>query len=165
MQFGLAAMGYAVVLVVTAAALYKRHLVQLQDPAGTSGGMAAAGDLLLFLFIGFLFLLPTVFLVWIMAKFEVLYTAYSRLLVGLSLSGPVCLSVVVFGDNYVAPSLNWLCFFRVVASPMVLVGMGISRLAARFERAKRLAWYALLVEGLTIALSLAVFVAVLFIHR
>ena len=44
MQFGLVGMGYAAVLVVAAAAaLFRQHLVELQDPAAASGGMAAAG--------------------------------------------------------------------------------------------------------------------------
>jgi hypothetical protein len=71
--------------------LYRRHLVELADPAGASGGMAAVGDTLLYLFIGCLFLIPTALLIWIIAKFEALYTAYTRFLLGLSLSAPVCL--------------------------------------------------------------------------
>ena len=77
-------MGYAVVLVFAAASLYIRHLVELQDPGAASGGMAAAGDTIFYLFLGCLFLIPTAFLVWIMAKFEALYTAYSRFLIGLA---------------------------------------------------------------------------------
>jgi hypothetical protein len=165
MQFGLVAMGYAAVLVFAAASLYARHLWELQDPAAASGGMAAAGDTILHLFIGCLFLIPTAFLIWIIGKSEALYTAYSRFLFGLSLSAPVCMIVVLFGENYVAQSLSWLCFFRVEESPIVLVGMGISRFAARFARAKRLASYALLIEGLTLALPVAAFIVAAFIRR
>jgi hypothetical protein len=128
--------------------------VELQDPVAASGGMAAAG----YLFIGCLFLIPTAFLIWTIAKFEAPYTAYSRFLFGLSLSAPVCLSVLLFGGNYVAQSLSWLWLYRVLESPIVLVGMGISRFAARFDRAKRLASYALLVEGLTVALAVGAFI-------
>ena len=158
MQFGLVGMAYAAILVVAAAALFLRHLVELQDPVAASGGMAAFGDTMLYLFIGCLFLIPTAFLIWTIAKSEALYTAYSRFLFGLSLSAPVCLSVLLFGGNYVAQSLSWLCLYRVLQSPIVLVGMGISRFAARFDRAKRLASYALLVEGLTVALAVAAFI-------
>src|SRR5229473_3442173 len=108
MQFGLVAIGYAAVLAVAAAGLYQRHLVELQDPVAASGGMAAAGDTMLHLFIGCLFLIPTAFLIRTIAKFEALYTAYSRFLFGFSLSAPVCLSVLLFGGNYVAQSLSWL---------------------------------------------------------
>jgi len=158
-------MGYAAVIVLAAAALFARHLWALQDPVTASGGMAAAGDSILHLFIGCLFLVPTVFLILILAKFEGLYTAYSRFLFGLSLSAPICLSVVLFGDNYVAESLSWICWFRVLESPIVLVGMVISRFAARFDRAKRLGSYALLVEGLTLALPVAFFTVAIFIHK
>jgi hypothetical protein len=79
-KFGLVAGGYAAVFVVAAALLYRRHLVELQDPVAASGGMAAAGDMLLHLFIGCLFLIPTAFLIGIMAKFEAMYAAYSRFL-------------------------------------------------------------------------------------
>ena len=165
MQFGLVGMGYAAVFLFAAAALFVRHLVALQDPAAASGGMAAFGDTLLHLFIGCLFLIPTAFLILIMAKFEVMYTAYSRFLFGLSLSAPVCLSVVLFGENYVAQSLSWFCFFRVEESPIIFLGIGISRVAARFDRARRLASYALLVEGLSLCLPIAAFVVAIFIHR
>jgi hypothetical protein len=165
MQFGLVAVGYAAILVVSAALLYRRHLAEMQDPVGFSGGMAAAGDSMLHLFIGCLFLIPTAFLIRIIAKFEVLYTAYSRFLFGLSLSAPVCLSVTLFGDNYVPQSFGWFCFFRILESPIILVGMGISRSAARFDRAKRFASYALLIEGLTLGLPVAAFIVAVFIHR
>ncbi len=162
MQFRFVALGYAAVLLVAAAALYRRHSVELQDPAAASGGMAAAGDTLLFFFLGCLFLVPTFFLIRIIRKIEALHTASSRFLFGLSLSAPVCASVVLLGENYVAPSLSWLCFFRIGASPFVLVGMGFSRASARSDRAKRFASYALLVEGLTLALSIAAFTVAAF---
>jgi hypothetical protein len=165
MQFGLVAVGYAAVLVFAAASLYTRHLIALQDPVAASGVMAAAGDTMLHLFLGCLFLIPTAFLIRIIAKSEALYTAYSRFLFGLSLSAPVCLSVVLFGENYVAQSLSWLYFFRILESPIVLVGMGISSSSARFDRAKRLASYALIVEGLTLGLPLATFTVAFFIHK
>jgi hypothetical protein len=152
-------------LLLTAAALFGRHLMWLQDPAAASGGMAAFGDAILYLFLGFLFLIPTVFLIWILAKSEDLYTTYSRVLFCVSLSAPVCLGVVALGENHVAPGLSWLCFYRLLESPIVLVGMGISRLAARFDRAKRLTVYALLIEGLTVALPVAGFIVSLFIHK
>jgi hypothetical protein len=165
MKFGLVAAGYAAVIVVSAALLFLHHLVELQDPAAAAGGMAAAGESMLVLFIGCLFLIPTAFLVWIMAKSEARYTAYSKFLFGLSLTAPVCMSVVVFGENHVAPSLSWFCFFRVMVSPVLLVAMGMSRFAARFDRAKRLTTYALLVEGATLLLAVAGFTGAIFIHK
>jgi hypothetical protein len=156
------ALGYSAVIVFAAASLYVRHRVELQDPVAASGGMFAAGETILYLFIGCLFLIPTAFLVWTIAKFQDLYTAYSRFLFGLSLSAPVCLIVVLLGDTFVPPKLSWLCFFRILESPIILVGMGMSRFAARFDLAKRLTSYALLIEGLTLVVLIAGFFVVVF---
>jgi len=120
--------------------------------------MWAAGDALLVIFIACLFMIPTVFLIWVIARFDSVYTAYSQFLLGLSLSAPVCLSVFLLGESQVAQSLGSLCLFRLLGSPFILVGIGISRLVARFDRAKRLVSYALLIEGLTIVAALALFI-------
>jgi hypothetical protein len=154
-QLGLIALGYAAVLVVAATLLYGRHLQELEYPAEASGGMWAAGDALLYILIACLFLVPTVFLIWVTARFEAFYTAYSKFLVGLSLTAPVCLSVLFFGENHVGESLINLCLYRLMWLPFILVGMGISRLVARFDRAKRFASYALMIEGLTLAIAVA----------
>jgi hypothetical protein len=89
-------------------------------------------------------MVPTVFLIWITARFEAFYSAYSKFLWGLSLSAPVCLSVLFFGENHVGLSLINLCLYRLMWLPFILVGMGISLMVARFDRAKRFASYALL---------------------
>jgi len=157
-QLWLVALGYAAVFAVGAILLYGRHLQELKYPAEASGGMWAAGDALLWVFIVCLFMIPTVFLIWVIARFESVYAAYSQFLSGLSLSAPVCLSVFLLGESQVAQSLGFLCFYRLLGSPFILVGIGISRLAARFDRAKRLVSYALLVEGLTIVAALALFI-------
>jgi hypothetical protein len=157
-QLGLVALGYASVLVVATTLLYRRHLQELNYPADASGGMWAAGDALLQIFIACLLTIPTAFLVWIIARFESFYKAYSQLLLGLSLSAPVCLSVLTLGENHIAQSVSILCLYRLFWSPLVLVGIGVSRLAARFDRAKRLVSYALLVEGLTLAIAVALII-------
>ena len=163
MQFGFVALGYAAVFVFAAAALFRRHLLELQDSAAFSGGMAAAGDSMLDLFIGFLFLIPTVFLIRIIAKMEAVYAAFSKFLFGLSLSAPVCMTVVLLGDR-VPQSLGWICGWRMLESPIIFVGMDIGRFAARFDRAKRLISYALLVEALTLVLPIAAFIAAAFMQ-
>lgn len=157
-QLGAVAMGYAAVLVVAAAMLYVRHLQELQYPAEASGGMWAFGDAFLYVFIACLFMVPTVFLIWVTAKFEAFYTAYSKFLLGFSLSAPVCLSVFLLGENRVGASLLNLCLYRLMWLPFILVGMGISRLVARFDRAKKFASYALLVEGLTLVIAVALLI-------
>ncbi len=117
--------------------------------------MWAAGDAFLYIFVACLFMVPTALLIWITAKFEAFYTAYSKFLLGLSLSAPVCLSVLFLGGNHVRESLLNLCMYRLMGLPFVLVGIGISRLAARFDRAKRFVSYALLIEGLTLVVAVA----------
>lgn len=91
--------------------------------------MWAAGDLMLWIFIACLFMIPTVFLILVIARFDAFYAAYSRFLLGLSLSAPVCLSVFMLGENQVAQSVGVLCLCRLLGSPFILVGIGISRLA------------------------------------
>ena len=157
-QLGLVALGYAVVLVVAAALLYGRHLQELLYPVEASGGMWAAGDAFLWIFIACLFMVPTVFLVWVIAKSEPIYKTYSQLLLGLSLSAPVSLALFTLGQNYLAQSVGVLCLFRLVWSPFILLGIGVSRLVTRFDRAKKFVSYALLVEGLTLAAAVVLLI-------
>jgi hypothetical protein len=157
-QLGLVALGYAVVLVVAAALLYGRHLQELLYPVEASGGMWAAGDAFLWIFIACLFMVPTAFLVWVIAKSESIYKTYSQLLLGLSLSAPVSLALFTLGQNYLAQSVWVLCLFRLVWSPFIILGIGVSRLVARFDRAKKLVSYALLVEGLTLATAVVLLI-------
>jgi hypothetical protein len=158
MQLGLVALAYAAVLVFAAILLFGRHLQELRYPADASGGMWAAGDAFLYIFIAGLFMVPTVFLIWITARYEAFYTAYSKFLLGFSLSAPVCLGVLYLGENHVGESLINLCFCRLISMPFILGGMGISRLVARFDRAKRFASYALLIEGLTLVVAVALLI-------
>ena len=158
MQLGLVAVGYATVLVIAATLLFVRHMQELQNPIDASGGMWAAGDAMLGVFIACLFAIPSVFLVWVIAKFESFYKTYSQLLFGLSLSAPVCLGIFTLGKSYLAQSVTILCLYRLFCSPPILLGIGVSRLAARFDRAKRLLSYALLIEGLTLAIAVALLI-------
>jgi len=151
-------LGYAAVVTVAAALLSARYLQEIAYPAEASGGMWAGGDLLLGIFIVCLFMIPTVFLVRVMAKFEGVYMGYSRFLLGLSLSAPVCLSLFYFGRSHLAESVRNLCLYRLFWSPFILAGIGVSRFLARFDRAKRLASYALLIEGLTLGIAIALLI-------
>ena len=152
-QLGLIGLAYAVVLVVSAGLVFVRHLQELQNPVEATGGMWAGGDLFLGIFIACLFMIPTVFLVWFMAKFEAVYTTYSQLLLGLSLSAPVCLGLFYFGKTHVSDNLRVMCLSRLLCAPFILVGIVVSRVVARFDRTKKLANYALLIEGLTMAVG------------
>jgi hypothetical protein len=82
----LVAASYAVVLVVSALLIYRRYLQYVRNPqdVAASSGMYAGGDLLLEIFICFLFLVPTVALVFVIRKSESACTTYARVLLGLT---------------------------------------------------------------------------------
>jgi len=86
-QLRAVAAAYGIVLLAAAALLLARHIqyVTHPDDANSYGAMFAFGDLLLGLFIGGLFLIPTFFLVLVIRKSESAYTRYSQILLGLSL--------------------------------------------------------------------------------
>ncbi len=159
-QLGAVAAGYAIVVLISAVLLLGRHIQYVTHPvdANTYGAMFAFGDLLLGLFIGGLFLIPTFLLALVIRNSEPAYTRYSQILLGLSLTAPISLGVLLIpavsqGNSF----LGWFCMDRLFASPIVIAGLAVSRLLARFGRSKRLTSYALLVEFGTIALVVALF--------
>jgi hypothetical protein len=150
LQLRLVAASYAVVVVVSAFLIGVRYLQYVRNPqdVAASSGMYAGGDLLLEIIIGFLFLMPTIALVFVIRKSESAYTNYAKVLLGLSWTAPISLSLLFL------PVLNqWYwgdaIIFRLFAIPMVVVVLIFSRWLARFARARRLISYALLIEGLT----------------
>ncbi len=151
------AFAYAAVVVVAAGLLLQRYIMERihATDVAAAGGMYGFGDTILYIFVICLFMIPTFFLVRVMAGFEDLYTAYSQLLVGISLSAPVCLSLLYFGKNHLSETLRGLCLVRFLCAPFIVVGIVVSRIVARFDRAKKLVSYALLIEGLTMVLGIA----------
>jgi hypothetical protein len=141
-----------------AAVLFARHLQELRYPAEASGGVWAAGDAMPYIFLSCLFMVPTAFLIWIAAKFENFYTAYSLFLLGLSLRAPVCLSVLYLSENRAGQDLINLCLYIFIWSPFILLTMGVSRLVARFDRAKKFTSCTLLIEGLTLVTAIALLI-------
>jgi len=159
-QLGLVAVFYAGVLTLAALLVLLRHLQYVNHPADAvaAGGMYAAGDLMLEIFIACMLLVPTFVLVLVIRKSEHLYIGYSKILLGLSLTAPICLGVLsIPAVKQGTMVLGWICLDRLLGSPIVIVGLVVSRLLARFERAKRLTLYALLIEVLTLALTAALF--------
>ena len=150
LQLRLVAASYAVVVGVSALLIYERYLQYVRNPQDVvaSSGMYAGGDLVLEIFICFLFLLPTAALVLVIRKSESWYTGYARVLLGLSLTAPISVGLLII------PVVNhcyWgdACTFRLFAIPIVVVVLILSRWLTRFARARRLISYALLIEGLT----------------
>ncbi|SPF37786.1 membrane hypothetical protein [Candidatus Sulfotelmatobacter kueseliae] len=137
-----------------------RHLLYVNHPqdAAAAGGMYAAGDWMLEIIIGCMVLVPTFVLVLVIRKYEPLYAVYSRILLGLSLTAPLCLAVLsIPAVSQGTMLLGWICLDRLLCSPVVIVGLLVSRLLARFDQAKRFTLYALLIEVLTLALAVALF--------
>jgi len=153
LQLRLVAASYAMVGAVSALLIFNRYLPYVRNPqdVAAAGGMYAGGDLLLELIICVLLLVPTSALVFVIRKSESYYTAYAKVLLGVSLTAP--LSVIAL----VIPVLNqWYrgdaIIFRLFAIPIVLVVLIGSRWLTRFTRARQLISYALLIEGLTLVL-------------
>ena len=147
---------YAVVGVASALLIFARYLQYVRNPqdAAAASGMYAGGDLLLEIFICLLFLVPTVALVFVIRKSESFYTAYAKVLLGLSLTAPMSIGLMII------PALNqWYwgdaIIFRLFAIPIVVVVLIFSWCLTRFARARRLISYALLIEGLTLVAIIA----------
>jgi hypothetical protein len=79
-QLGLVAAFYAIVLATAALLVYGRHLQYVHHPedVAAAGGMYAAGDWMLEIFIGCMLLVPTFVLVRVIRKSEHLYAGYSK---------------------------------------------------------------------------------------
>ena len=151
-------LGYAGVLFVSAVLVFLRYLQYVNHPAdvAASSGMYAGGDWLLTLFIVGMLLVPTFLLVLMIRKSEAAYTRFSQTLLGLSLTAPA--SVGALFIPAVSQSNSWLgefCVNRLFAAPMVVVGLALGRVFARFSRAKRLTTYAIFIEMGTFALLTA----------
>lgn len=167
-QLGLVAAGYAGVLATAGMLVFARHMLYVNHPAdaAAAGGMYAAGDMMLEIFIGCMLLVPTVLLAVIIRKSENLYTVYSKVLIGVSLTAPICLAVIsIPAVNQGTMIWGWICMERLFGSPIVIVGLLVSRLLAQFDRTKRLTLYALLIEVLTLVLMAALFLFSLTTHR
>ena len=164
-QLRLVAAGYAAVLAIAVALIVARYLQYVLHPqdADAYAGMWAGGDMMLELFICFL---PTVFLVFVIRKSETATETYAKVLFGFSLTAPLSAALIAIpavGQSIMI--LGWFCLFRLLASPVVVIWLIISRLLARFDRQKRWTSYALLVEALTLVLIAALMSGFWKIHR
>jgi hypothetical protein len=158
-QFYLIAFGYASILTFWALITFQRHLVELQDPAAASAssGMWAAGDAMLGLATGFLLMVPTFFLLRILARHESAYNTYSKAALAITLTAPLALGLLASGTLPHAGFLENNTLLRLLYSPFVIIILAMSRMLARFETAKRLLMYALSAESLTLLLTIAMF--------
>jgi hypothetical protein len=152
-QLRLVAASYAAVVAIAVFLIVVRYLqyVRHPDDAAAYGGMWAGGDMMLGLFICFLLMIPTAFLVFVIRKSETASEKYAKTLFGFSLTSPISAALIAIpaiGQSNMI--IGWFCLYRVLASPVVLIWLIVSRLLARFDRQKRWKSYALLVETLTL---------------
>ena len=121
------------VLVVSAGLIIPRYVYELwhHDEVVASGGMYAAGDAMLAIFIACLFLIPTAFLLWVTAKFEAFYNAYSRVLLAVSLSAPVCLGLIFLGEQRLVQNFHDFCWLKMLCWPFILLVLCVSQFDAR----------------------------------
>jgi hypothetical protein len=156
-QLWLVGMGYAVVVAAAAVLVGLRYLqyVTHRADAAAYSTMWGFGDWMLAIFIGCMLLVPTFALAVIARKNEHFYTAYSKVLLGLSLTLPLgagLMAIPAIGQGQ--DLVGDICLYRLLGSPVVLAALGFSRLLARFARAKWLTSFALAIEAVTLAVVL-----------
>jgi hypothetical protein len=152
----LIAFGFALVL---AHWMYAIHLDNIWIAAHPDDDMATLSEGLDHFLHACLLMVPILWSIWLMSKYETVYTAYSKFLFWLSVTAPVCLAL--FFVRPLKEIFTDPCLIRFLASPFVLVGMAFSRWMARCDLAKKLTLWALVVEGVT----LGIIVGVLFFGR
>ena len=152
--------GYGVVALIGGGLIFARYMqykLHAQD-ADLYSTMWGFGDWMLALFILGLFLIPTFLLLLVIRQSEAASIVYSKVVLALSLTAPLSVGLMFIP----AVGQGWIvggpCLYRVLGSPVVLVGLALSRVMARFPRAKRLTSYALLVESGTLVLIVAALV-------
>jgi len=128
-KLGLVAAVYALVLAAAIVLVYERHMQYVNHAAdvAASSGMYAFADWMLEIFIGCMLLVPTFFLALIIRQSENLYTGYSEVLLGLSLTAPIFLGVFTIpAVNQGTMVLGEICMNRLFGSPVVLVDWSLA---------------------------------------
>jgi len=138
-------------------AFFQRYLYSLREPIDSAGGMAAFGDEMLTLFVFVLLMVPTFFLLRLMAQSDGIYTVYSKALLAVSVTAPI--SVGVLAAFHRSLLVQDVCGERLWRSPCVFVVMVMSRVLGRRTAKKKLITWALLIEGGTLIAAFAVFAA------
>jgi hypothetical protein len=156
-QLAVILVAYAGILTLGGVAFYNRRLQQGAHPAdvAAASGMYAAGDMMLGLFIAFLLMLPTFFLIRLLSKFETAAAIYSKILLMVALSAPLALGAFLVGGTDVSENLEGACLLRLLWSPLILTLIAFSRFVAKYEVPRRLASYALVSEAAALCGSLA----------
>jgi hypothetical protein len=155
-RMGIVASSYVAVFALAGAMIVARYFAGLRDPNTFNGGMGAGGDWILELMIFGLLLFPTFLLALAIRDREAMYTLFSKALLGFSLTAPICLGLLFI--PYISQTRNilgFLCMDRLLAAPMVVIGLAVGRWLARYKTAKRLTGWAVAIEAGTIVLMIA----------
>jgi hypothetical protein len=157
-QIGAVVSSYAFVIAVSAVLIFVRYLQYAQHPedVASAGGMYAAGDSMLAMFIVLMLWAATILLIAVIRSTESAYTRYAQSILGLSLTAPVCVGLLAIPRVAQSTSIFGFAFmFRLETSPVMIAGFVISRLAAKFATAKRLTSIAIGIEVLTLVAAIA----------
>jgi len=157
LQLELIGAGYAAVFLYGALAFFQRYLYSLREPIDSQSGMAAFGEEMLTLFLFALFLVPTFFLLRVMAQSDGVYSVYAKVLLAVSVTDPLAVGLLALFHRSLL--IQNVCGIRLWRSPCVLVVMAMSRVLGRRSAGKRLITWALLIEGGTLIATFALFVA------
>jgi len=152
-QLGIVAAIYVAVVAVSGILVALRYLQYVRHPqdVAAAGGMYGFGDVMLALMIVCMLLFPTFLLAIVVRQSEALSIGYAKAMVGVSLTLPLSAGIIAIPAVAQSTSiLGELCLEWLFASPAVLVGLVMSRLLAKFDRAKRLTLYAILIEIVTL---------------
>jgi hypothetical protein len=153
-QLALVTVAYAGILISWGTVFYNHHLQTIAE-SNTSGGIYAFSGSASHVFHACLLMIPTFFLIRMMSKFEAVYTTYSKFLFWFSVSSPVCVAVLLVPS--LAKTFGNISLIRLMASPFVLVGIGIRQWMARSDLAKKLTIWALLIEGVALVIGVVLF--------
>ncbi len=157
-QVGAVMVGYAMVFAIAGLLIAERYWMYTRHPedAAAAGGMYAAGDSMLAIFIACMLFVVTVGLAFVIRNSEVAYTRYAKTLFGLSLTAPVSVAAMsIRGASQGVFIWEWVGMFRMEVSPVVIIGLIVSWAAARFKPAKRWALSAVLIEAATLVVVIA----------
>ncbi|MGZ4787251.1 MAG: hypothetical protein ACXVZX_01955, partial [Terriglobales bacterium] len=84
-------------------------------------------------------------------------TKYAKAVLTFAVTAPLCggLLTILKKESLVTDT----CLWRLIWSPCIMVAIAASRVVARFQTAKKLLSYAVLTEGLTLAVTVALFLS------
>ena len=141
-QLGIIAAVYAVVLGVSGILVFMRYMQYVRHPedVAAAGGMYAFGDAMLAMFIVCMLFVPTFLLAMVARQSESLSTGYSKAMLCLSLTLPLCAGLLAIPALEQSASVfGEICIERLFASPVVIVGLRRQRLADRYAMIATLA--------------------------